>query len=212
VGVASLVLGILALVLALIPSFGYTALLGVVLGIAALILGIVGRKQAVERGEKTGVATAGVVLGIIGLIFSALIFAACQYCQHKVGKAINKGIKSGAFIAEIMALQTCTEVSAGRCKNPTLTFSADTPRIQVIYRTKFGGEKYVFTWQRVRGSGSLRSYTTIDQDSGTFEKIGDFRVGRGELKRPPEGYTPGTYRVRVRVGSRTSSKSFSVWK
>jgi hypothetical protein len=66
VGVAALVLGIIGLVFALIPTlFGITQLVGIVLGIVALILGVVGRKQSTEQGLPTGTAPAGRVVGMI---------------------------------------------------------------------------------------------------------------------------------------------------
>ena len=52
--------------------FGFYGLAGIV----GLVLSIIGRKQAVENGQKTGLATAGIVLGIIstagGLIASTM--------------------------------------------------------------------------------------------------------------------------------------------
>lgn len=45
----------------LIGLYGVTGLVG-------LILSAVGRSQAVNNGDKTGLATAGIVLGIIGII------------------------------------------------------------------------------------------------------------------------------------------------
>ena len=45
----------------LIGLYGITGLVG-------LILSAVGRSQAVRSGNKTGLATAGIVLGVIGII------------------------------------------------------------------------------------------------------------------------------------------------
>ena len=44
--------------------FGFYGLSGIV----GIVLSAVGRKQAVENGQKTGLATAGIVLGIISCI------------------------------------------------------------------------------------------------------------------------------------------------
>ena len=59
-------LGILALLTGLF-------LVGGLLGIAAIVLGVLGRKRA-ARGEATngGMAVAGIVLGVLGLLLSAL--------------------------------------------------------------------------------------------------------------------------------------------
>ncbi|MFI9719588.1 DUF4190 domain-containing protein [Streptomyces sp. NPDC052396] len=66
-GVAALVLGILGLVLSM------TVLFGVVLGVLALVFGVIGRAKA-ARGEATnqGQALAGLILGGVALVASAL--------------------------------------------------------------------------------------------------------------------------------------------
>lgn len=39
-----------------------------VTGLVGLILSAIGRSQAVSNGQKTGLATAGIVLGVIGIV------------------------------------------------------------------------------------------------------------------------------------------------
>ncbi len=65
-GVAAMVLGIIAV------TFFCAYGLGVILGILALIFGILGRKR-VQRGEATnnGMALAGIILGVVGFVLSA---------------------------------------------------------------------------------------------------------------------------------------------
>lgn len=73
-GVASLVLGIVALVLAIfVPAF---YLITFILGIVGIILGALGRKNA----AKKGVATAGLVLSIISVALGLLFYIACAAC------------------------------------------------------------------------------------------------------------------------------------
>lgn len=43
------------------------ALFGIT-GVVGLALSAVGRSQAVQNGDKTGLATAGIIVGIIGII------------------------------------------------------------------------------------------------------------------------------------------------
>jgi hypothetical protein len=66
-GVAALVLAILGLV------FCWTVIGGIMLGIVAVIIGIVGRGRA-KRGEATngGVALAGALLGVLAVIVSVV--------------------------------------------------------------------------------------------------------------------------------------------
>jgi hypothetical protein len=75
-GVASLVLGIIALVWSI---FGGTFLSALV-GIIGIILGAVAKKQA-----PSGVATAGLVLSIIATILSLIFWIACAACIGAAG-------------------------------------------------------------------------------------------------------------------------------
>ncbi|WP_274562500.1 DUF4190 domain-containing protein [Streptomyces spiramyceticus] len=66
-GITAMVLGIIAV------TFFCAYGLGIILGILALIFGILGRKR-VQRGEATnnGMAVAGIILGIVGFVLSAV--------------------------------------------------------------------------------------------------------------------------------------------
>lgn len=68
--VASLVLGIVALVMGFIPGVG---LVGIIVAIIAVILGALGRRDP----EKKGLATGGLVCGIIALALSLIVYFAC---------------------------------------------------------------------------------------------------------------------------------------
>lgn len=70
-GTAAFVLGLIALVMF------WTALLGVVLGVPAVVFGLVGHRRA-ARGEATNgwMALTGAVLGLVGLVLSATLIAA----------------------------------------------------------------------------------------------------------------------------------------
>jgi heme/copper-type cytochrome/quinol oxidase subunit 2 len=79
-GTAALVIGIIALITC------WTVIGGIVLGLLALVLGIVGRGRA-RRGEATngGSAIAGVVLGLVSIIVAVVIIAAGAtfFIHHK---------------------------------------------------------------------------------------------------------------------------------
>jgi lysylphosphatidylglycerol synthetase-like protein (DUF2156 family) len=89
VGVASLVLGIIGLILAIIPGLWLVA---IPIAVIALILGIVGRKSAASNNAPTGTATAGLVLGAIGTVLGIAMWVACQMCVAKVKSDIEKGL------------------------------------------------------------------------------------------------------------------------
>lgn len=74
-GVASLVLGIISLIIGIFSS-GMLGWLGAILAIVGIILGAVGRKNV----ESKGIATAGLVCSIIGLILCLILYIACAAC------------------------------------------------------------------------------------------------------------------------------------
>jgi lysylphosphatidylglycerol synthetase-like protein (DUF2156 family) len=79
-GIAALVCGIVSVVCAFL---GFGAALGIVLGIIAIVLGIMARKKP----EQAKLATAGLVLGIIGTALSGIMFVACVICVGVIGTA-----------------------------------------------------------------------------------------------------------------------------
>ena len=74
---ASLVCGILSLIFIF---FGYGAFLGIVAGIAAIVLAINSKKQ----GYTGGTRTAGLVLGIIGTVLCCISLICCVVCASVV--------------------------------------------------------------------------------------------------------------------------------
>lgn len=84
--VASLVLGIVGIVVTwLFPLLP----IGLILGVIAIVLAVLGKKSLVAQGKKTGMATAGLVLGIISAALGGIVFAACMICYHAVDSAIE---------------------------------------------------------------------------------------------------------------------------
>ncbi|HEY2745192.1 MAG TPA: DUF4190 domain-containing protein [Polyangia bacterium] len=84
--VAALVLGIFGTILCWFPA----ALLGVPLALVGLILAILARKNAVETQQPTGMATAGLVMSIVGLTLGILLSAACFACVNKAKHDMEK--------------------------------------------------------------------------------------------------------------------------
>ena len=71
--VAGLVLGILSLIGGSIP--GINAFPCWLFGIVGIILSVIARKK-----QPSGIATAGLVLSIIGTVLSLITFVACAAC------------------------------------------------------------------------------------------------------------------------------------
>lgn len=74
--VGSLVCGIISVVLSFTGVTVYGPLVGLILGIVALILAANSKKAGFEGGIRKG----GLVLGILGTIFNGITFVACVLC------------------------------------------------------------------------------------------------------------------------------------
>lgn len=77
--IAALICGILGIVGSFIPVVCYFTL---ILSILGIIFGVKGQKIAKATGEGKGLATAGLVLGIVGTAFGAVgaLCAVCALC------------------------------------------------------------------------------------------------------------------------------------
>jgi len=74
--VASLVLGIVSIVLSFIVNW-----IGAIPAIIGIILGALGRKDPAKKGMATG----GLVCSIIGFILSIILLIACAACVSAAG-------------------------------------------------------------------------------------------------------------------------------
>ena len=79
--IASLVLGIVAIVFSFI---GLSIPFGLIIGIVGIILGVMAKKK-----NPNGMATAGLVLSIIGTVLCAIVFIACMACVGAIGSAAS---------------------------------------------------------------------------------------------------------------------------
>ena len=77
--IAALICGILGIVGSFIPVVCYFTL---ILSILGIVFGVKGQKIAKATGEGKGLATAGLVLGIVGTAFGAVgaLCAVCALC------------------------------------------------------------------------------------------------------------------------------------
>jgi hypothetical protein len=95
VAIAALVLGIIGTLFSLIPGVGYW--IGIPLSLVAVILGVVARKNAAANNQPTGSATAGLALGIVGLVVGILMFVACALCMKAANDQAKKFADDPAF-------------------------------------------------------------------------------------------------------------------
>jgi hypothetical protein len=79
--ITSLVLGIVAIVFSFI---GLSIPFGLIIGIVGIILGVMAKKK-----NPCGMATAGLVLSIIGTVLCAIVFIACMACVGAIGSAAS---------------------------------------------------------------------------------------------------------------------------
>lgn len=93
--VAALVLGIIGLVC---NAFGAETVAGPICSVLAIIFGVIGMKK---NSDKKGMAKAGLILGIIGLVLGILIFIACVAC---IGVGVATAANTPAFMDFINSL------------------------------------------------------------------------------------------------------------
>jgi len=87
--VAGLVLSIIAVVLGVIPAGGITSIISLPVAIIGLVLAAVGGKKLKANGQGTGLATAGLVLGIIGTVICGILFFTCGICVLAAGGVVD---------------------------------------------------------------------------------------------------------------------------
>ena len=83
--VGSLILGIVTILSVIIGLFAFWPMLiiGLITGIIGIILGVMAKKRC-----PGGMATAGLVLSIIGLVFCGIFFIACVACAGIIGATL----------------------------------------------------------------------------------------------------------------------------
>jgi hypothetical protein len=88
-GTAALVLGILALLLS------WTIVGGVVLGLAAVVLGVLGRGRVKRReADNGGSAVAGIVLGLVGLVIAiGLVALGAAFFSSEQGRTLTECLR-----------------------------------------------------------------------------------------------------------------------
>ena len=84
-GVLGLIFGIISLItcwFGWVPSYGLSfSLTPVILGILGIIFSVAGRSSAAKNNTPAGVAIAGLVLSIIGMILGGIGVSICVVCS-----------------------------------------------------------------------------------------------------------------------------------
>lgn len=92
--IAGFVMGIVGIVLGILS--GIFSIIGLPVAVVGLVLSIMGGKQAKAAGQPSGLATAGLVLGIIAVVFTTIAFFTCGICY--LCAAGTYGSLFGSFI------------------------------------------------------------------------------------------------------------------
>ena len=118
-GIAGLVLGIIALIISFVPCLGMYALLP---GIVAVILSAVGFSQASKANAKKGLITAALVISILGTAIAAwqfYIFRSAPSKIEQIGKEIQKAVEDDLDEEDLENLEEAMEQLEGEIEDIT---------------------------------------------------------------------------------------------
>lgn len=87
---AGLVLGIVGLVFSFIG--GWFSILALPMAIVGLVLSVSGKKALAAAGQPAGLGTAGLVIGIIAVVFASIFFFTCGVCTLCVEDAVEDAL------------------------------------------------------------------------------------------------------------------------
>ncbi len=76
--IAGFVMGITGIVFGLLN--GVFSIIGLPIAVVGLVLSVSGRKGLIANNLPSGIGTAGLVLGIIAVVFTAIAFFTCGIC------------------------------------------------------------------------------------------------------------------------------------
>ncbi len=88
--IAGLVLGIVSLVFGFLGT--WFSVIALPLAIVGLVLSAISGKKLKEANEPHGIATAGLVLGIISVVLTAILFFTCGICTICVANEVNNAL------------------------------------------------------------------------------------------------------------------------
>ena len=86
--IAGLTLGIVGIVLGFLGGWASVASLPV--AIVGLVLSVIGGKELKAAGQPSGIATGGLVVGIVAVVLTAIFFFTCGLCTICVSHELNE--------------------------------------------------------------------------------------------------------------------------
>lgn len=105
-GIAALVLGLLSL-----PAAFFAGVPGIVLGLIAIVLGVLGlRRVKARRADNRGMAIAGLVSGILGLLLGILVLVFTVFLVQTTGDCLEELQQTG----DQAAYEQCVQQSVGQ--------------------------------------------------------------------------------------------------
>ncbi len=106
--VASLILGIVAIVFSIIPGVNLFGI-GPIAGVVGIILGAIALKNLKAANQPTGMAMGGLVTSIIGAVLGLLIWIACAACVSAGSRALQEAGKDPNIQKSFQDLQKAAE-------------------------------------------------------------------------------------------------------
>lgn len=85
--IAGLVLGIVGLVFSFVGM--WFSVIALPMAIVGLVLSVVGGNQLKANGQPAGIATAGLVVGIVAVVFAGIFFFTCGLCTICVANEVE---------------------------------------------------------------------------------------------------------------------------
>ncbi|MCW3075739.1 MAG: hypothetical protein JWO32_348 [Bacteroidetes bacterium] len=107
-GIAGLVLGILAAIFSLIPCVGMWAIIP---GIIGVILSALSMKQATEAGGSKGMAIGGLICSIVGIAIACYWLYVVYFAAGAVVNAVEEFDKSGGMDSLNKALEQLKQIT-----------------------------------------------------------------------------------------------------
>ncbi len=102
--VAGLILGIISLICGFVGiAVPYLPFGTLILGIVGLVLSIAGGKRLHAQGQPQGIATAGLVIGIIAVVVNGITAVTCTICALWLAAVDDAVNNTAALVASLVA-------------------------------------------------------------------------------------------------------------